>query len=197
MELLAALGRTEGHGFMRICSDLGNAIRNSLVAVDRATRRVAPLRAVLRRRLACLLVALYVVAVHGLPALHLLWHHNDHVHTLGGLHWLRHALPHHDLPRHEHGSLTLPLPSTSPSDALASLPSPLQSLRASSDLHPDGVAPHLGGGLAHGQHSFLAPVALSAAPLHARAVLLTSWLATLAAHAVVAAPRARAPPALL
>lgn len=166
---------------MSICSARSDAVRNSLIAVDRGIRRAA-----VRRQLASLLVALYVLAAHGLPGVHLLWHRSDHVHTLGGLRWLR-----RELPAHRHADRA-PVAA-----ATATGGTPRQSLRPASELALDPVAPHLSGGQAHGQLSFVAPTGPSAGLLASRGVSLAVWLATPAPHDLFAAARARAPPASL
>lgn len=170
---------------MSICSARAGAIRNRFSAVDRGTRRAA-LRPAVRRQLASLLVALYVLAAHGLPGLHLLWHRSDHVHTLGGLRWLR-----RELPAHSHADRA-PVAAAAATGGM-----PRQSLRPASELAPDPVAPHLLGGQAHGQQSFVAPTALTAGALDSQGLALAVWLAAPAPLDFFAAARARAPPASL
>ena len=138
--------------------------------------------------LSTLLLVLYVAAVHGLPALHLGWHKNDHVHELGGLRWLparHHAHPH-----------VLSSPHTDHlyevhADERASWPR----LRPVEGASSPGLALHLSIGPSHGQQSLLAPVALVFLALArpARPLVATQLFPSL--RDVRAKPRARAPPA--
>ncbi len=141
-----------------------------------------------RRWLAQLLLVLYVAAVHGLPALHLGWHQNDHVHELGGLRWLQsrlHAHPHalstaHPGPVHEAHA----------DDRVRQLR--LRPVEGSSSL---GFALHLALGPSHGQQSLLAPIVLISLALAQPARQLVAAQIFPSLRDVFAKPRARAPPA--
>lgn len=141
-----------------------------------------------RRWLSLLLLVLYVAGVHGLPALHLGWHNNDHTHELSGLRWLQPRL-------HAH-THTLSNPRPDPvhethADGRERQPR----LRPVDGSSSPGFALHLALGPSHGQLSLLAPSMLVSLALvrPARPLVATQFLPSL--RTVLAKPRARAPPA--
>jgi hypothetical protein len=142
-----------------------------------------------RRRLAPLLLVLYVAAVHGLPAVHLLWHRADHVHVLGGLRWL-HPL----LPAHVHAA-------THPHEDVeaSSLPIPLRNgapprLSAAADVSISDLGMHVAAGPAHALSVLLVPMgSISLGPAAAANSLFDS-LVVLSGFDFRTNPRARAPP---
>lgn len=148
-------------------------------------------------RLASLLLVLYVAAAQGLPALHLLFHRNDHVHEHGSLRWLR-------LQPHVHtGTAAHQAQDAQEALEVVDESAPVRELRvlrcgpllqAASGEVPLSGAPHLAGGPLHGQLALLAPLApVSLAP--AGAVLASRWApASPVARDRVTRKRARAPP---
>ena len=141
-----------------------------------------------RRWLSQLLLVLYVAAVHGLPALHLGWHQNDHVHELGGLRWLQ-SRPH----AHTHALSTAhpdPVREAHADDRGRQLR--LRPVEGASSL---GLALHLALGPSHGQQSLLAPIVLFSLALAQPACRLVVAQIFPSLRDVLAKPRARAPPA--
>lgn len=140
-----------------------------------------------RRRLAGFLLVLYVTVAYGLPALHQVVHKNDHVHTAGGLRWLR--------PRahvHADGALHEALELADESDAPgAGSGARLRSARG--DAAPSAL-PHLAGGALHGQLALLVPLPLVAIAPAARSASSQWLLAAPAVRAALGQKRARAPP---
>jgi hypothetical protein len=142
--------------------------------------------ALFRRRLAGLLLVLYVAALHGLPALHQAFHRNDHVHELGGLRWLR------PLPPHVHATGELHQPSEPTAERAwfgQRLP---QLLRAAEETCAPPL--HLALGPAHGSSALLAPI--QQAELAEVCCVQSFRLSreTPSARDFFARPRARAPP---
>jgi hypothetical protein len=138
-----------------------------------------------RRWLAQLLLVLYVAFVHGLPALHLGWHKNDHVHELGGLRWLQPRLHAHAL------STAHPGPVHEVHADERECQARLRPVKGSPAL---GFALHLALGPSHGQQSMLAPSVLVSLALvqPTRPLVVTQLFPSL--REVLAKPRARAPP---
>jgi hypothetical protein len=131
--------------------------------------------------LAGLWLVLYVVTVHGLPALHQAFHRNDHVHEMGGLRWVRRASSH----RHVGADAC----------AAAARPSAQASMRADTGDSVEGLPPHQAAGPAHASSALLTPSRLlSLAPCPgARARDLIPVAPS--TREIVRHPRARAPPA--
>lgn len=114
-------------------------------------RRGQNLTAAFRRRWAGFLVALYIVAVHGLPAVHLGWHQGAHVHELGGLRWLRPLRVHtHDSAHAEHA------PVAAAQSAAPRRVQP-QRLRPAHDASIADLIQHAAAGPAHALSALLAP----------------------------------------
>lgn len=164
--------------------------------MKRSSRGIWRVRTVPRRWLAPLLLVLYVAAVHGLPALHLGWHKDDHVHELSGLRRLAARHPAHT---HDHRGAH-PAPEAAPQKAAPLAPdrrSTPPRLRADQGTSSLASAPHLGLGPAHGQLSLLAPGLRLALLILRPAHLLTLPPLSARLRSVSARPRARAPPALI
>ncbi len=142
--------------------------------------------ALFRRRLAGLLLVLYVVALHGLPALHQAFHRNDHVHELGGLRWLRPLAPH----VHATGELH------QPSEPTAETAWPRQRLPELLGAAAEACAPplHLALGPAHGSSALLAPIQQAALVQACSVQSFCLSRETPSARDFSARPRARAPP---
>ena len=138
-----------------------------------------------RRWLAQLLLVLYVAFVHGLPALHLGLHKNDHVHELGGLRWLQPRLHAHAL------STPHPGPDHEVHADERNRQARLRPVKGSPAL---GFALHLALGPSHGQQSLLAPIVLISLALAQPARQLVAAQIFPSLRDVFAKPRARAPP---
>jgi hypothetical protein len=161
--------------------------------VKRAAAKSLGPQPIRRLWLAQLLLIVYVAAVHGLPALHLGWHKNDHVHELGGLRWLSRPLPVHT---HAHVGGHLAADDAA-DDAHASSPDDHNSrprLRPAIDASAQLGPQHLALGPSHGQQSLIAPTAdvVLAAALPAQLLAARTLLPS--SKEVLAKPRARAPP---
>jgi hypothetical protein len=139
--------------------------------------------------LAGLWLVLYVVTVHGLPALHQAFHRNDHVHEMGGLRWVRRASSH----RHVGAEASAAHPSAA--RAAAARPGAQASMRADTGDSVEGLPPHQAAGPAHASSALLTPSRLlSLAPCPgARARDLIPVAPS--TREIVRHPRARAPPA--
>lgn len=138
----------------------------------------------LRRPLASLLLALYVIVLHGLPALHQAFHRNDHVHELGGLRWLGPRGPHVHAAGERH----------EPAEAAEQpcAPRSVERLRAAAKVWAPPL--HVALGPAHGCSALLAPAQPAALPPASRLTELALSGAAPAARDFSARPRARAPP---
>ncbi len=143
-----------------------------------------------RQRLAPLLLVLYVAAVHGLPAAHLLWHRSDHVHVFGGLRWL-HPL----LPPHVHGAAHLHT-HTDASVAPVQIGKGAQ-LREGNDeaTSLNGFGLHVAAGPAHALFALLVPTAHVSVHPATVSHSLVDPLIVRSGFDCRADPRARAPPA--
>lgn len=142
---------------------------------------------VVRRRLASLLLVLYVAVAYGLPALHQVFHKNDHVHEGGGLRWLR-RLPH----VHADGATHEALEIVDDSDAPG--PGSGARLRTARGEAAQSAMPHLAGGPLHGQQVLLPPLQLVSVAPAALCAASPGSLAAPQARAATRQTRARAPP---
>jgi hypothetical protein len=143
----------------------------------------------MRRRLAGLLLVLHVAVLHGLPALHLAWHRDDHVHALGGLRWLRPPPPHVHAPGEQHPADDQESPAPDESRH-----APPHHLRAAANAPTSPLALHLAAGPAHAQSVLLAalPPVFRAPSAHSPA-LTQPWLSR-RCRPFWGQQRARAPP---
>ena len=134
-----------------------------------------------------LLLLVYVLLVHGLPALHLGWHGNDHVHEHGALRWLA---PRPEAHLHTRAGRHL---ETAPRRAPA-LSAPRAQLQEPQGASLEAV-PHLAQGPLHGQLSLLIPTVLASVAGTPAQRLPGAALLSPSLRTVTTRRRARAPPA--